>query len=111
MSRARPEKPAYAWAQLYELESRKKRPDTRQARRGRPPHPVKRRNVSVKLTDEEERLLSVNQATLKLQLQSVSKGQVVGLAMRMLNEKLGQVPIADATTWEEVMRLVMERDG
>ncbi len=82
-------KPAYPWAELYNLESRTGTyAARRQLRAGRPPRPVHRVKVTLELTDEERRILKEIQAALATRLSSVAQGQVVGLALRRLKAEL-----------------------
>jgi hypothetical protein len=79
------------WAALYDLESQIE-PTVRRAKatRGRPRNPVPRVAVTSKLTTEEKRIISRNAARIGniLETSAVTKGQVIGLALRLLDKNL-----------------------
>ena len=79
------------WAALYDLESQIEAPVRRaRATRGRPRNPVPRVAVTSKLTTEEKRIISRNAARIGdiLETSAVTKGQVMGLAVRLLEKRL-----------------------
>lgn len=104
----------YPWAELYELESRTRPlPRTKKFRRGRPPRPIEREKVTIELTDEERRILRAIHAALAGRLPSVSQGQVVGLALRLLEARMLAIgkPLAlpeDITDWRGLLTLLEE---
>lgn len=85
----------YPWAELYDLESRTEaHPPRKQLRRGRPNRPIERTRVTLELTDEELDLLLELQSAIRrrfaktVRVSTVSRGQVDGLALRLLKERL-----------------------
>jgi hypothetical protein len=86
------------WAALYNLESGTERQSNDRPRMGRPPRPVPRRTFTVQLTNEEARAMLLMQNTLRASFTheghpvTISRGQVVGWALRLTFEKLGGGP-------------------
>lgn len=82
--------PRYPWAELYDLESGVK--PIRRARRtpGRPPRPVARHKTSITLLDEEKRIYDrlAYELGSHLHPNKVTKSQVLGLALRLLDARL-----------------------
>ncbi|MGQ9555911.1 MAG: hypothetical protein ACUVWR_17560 [Anaerolineae bacterium] len=88
----------YPWALLYNLESQRGQQPMPGARRvGRPPNPIPRSRVMLLLTAEEERALQQATALIqeKLLPARVSRSQVVGMAIRLLQMKLEEQGIAE----------------
>lgn len=118
MKKTRPAKPAYAWLELYELESNPPASTRPAAARkaGRPARPIVRSNTTISLTDEERNLIKENQNALRLRLGEVTQGQTVGFAVRLLHDLLrdrfGEPPIlpAEVATWQDLYALLMRAD-
>ena len=101
----------YPWAALYDIESGVKKLNiAREAQRpGRPPKPVKRLKTSITLTDDEKRLYEKLTYTLgsKLHPNKVTRGQVIGLALRLLDSRLEELP-ASLDSWELMAGILFE---
>ena len=95
----------YPWAELYDIESGIKKLNI--ARRsegpGRPRNIIPRLKTSITLTDEEKRIYEKLAYVLgmKLHPNKVTKGQVIGLALRLLDAHLEEIPDS-VNTWESV---------
>jgi hypothetical protein len=104
----------YPWAELYDIESGVKR--LRLTREdegpGRPPKPVKRIKTSITLTDEEKRIYEKLTYTLgsKLHPNKVTKGQVIGLALRLVDSKLEALP-SSLDSWALLARILFEAEA
>ena len=91
----------YPWALLYNLESQRGQQPMPGVRRiGRPPNPIPRSRVMLLLTAEEERALQQATSIIqeKLYPARVSRSQVVGMAIRLLQMKLEGKGLAEAVT-------------
>ena len=88
----------HPWAELYNIESgvKKAQITPASAGRGRPPNIVKRHKTSITLMDEEKRLYEKLAYVLgsKLHPNTVTKSQVMGLALRLLDTKVNDLPEA-----------------
>lgn len=86
----------YPWASLYDIESGVRTLNLPHALSGpgRPLKPVKRLKTSITLTDEEKRLYEKLAYVLgsKLHPHKVTKGQVIGLALRLLDSQVEKLP-------------------
>jgi len=103
--------PIYPWAELYDIESGIKKINVGLATGGpgRPRKPVKRIKTSITLTDEEKRIYEklAYQLGSKMHPQKVTKGQVIGLALRLLDARLDELP-KKLETWETLAVLLFE---
>jgi hypothetical protein len=93
----------YPWAALYDIESgvRKLNLPHKASGAGRPIKPIKRLHTSITLTDEEKRLherLSYEIGS-KLHPNKVTKSQVLGLALRLLDTQVEKLP-RSVDSWE-----------
>jgi|SRR3990170_7616416 len=104
----------YPWADLYDIESGIKRLNLARPAvgPGRPPKPVKRIKTSITLTDEEKRIYEKLTYVLgsKLHPNKVTKGQVIGLALRLLDAKIEPTP-ASLDSWELLALRLFEPGG
>lgn len=100
---------AYPWAQLFDLESRVSK-TTVQDRPGRPHSAYIRRRKTVMLSDEELSMLEGTELRIKEAMRpaSVTKSQVVGLALRLLNHQATALMPERARSWEEIVRALFE---
>ena len=99
--------PSYPWAELFDLESRiVKAPPVRQPRPGRPSGAVIRRRKTIMLSDEELSMLDITELRLKEAMRPalVTKGQVVSLAIRLLNDRAVKHLPERASSWEDVVK-------
>ncbi len=98
-------KARYPWAELYDVESGVTRIHLSQANvgPGRPRKAVARIKTSITLTDEEKRIYEKLAYELgsKLHPKKVTKGQVIGLALRLLNASTARLPDS-LESWEAV---------
>jgi hypothetical protein len=98
----------YPWAALYDLES--KRRTRGPGQRGRPASTVAKKNKTFSIPIDELGLLTDSEYRLQKALHphSVSKSQVIGLAIRLLNNQLhdtlGQGISVDS--WEKLADMV-----
>ena len=100
----------YPWAALYDLESKRR---TRGAgQRGRPSATVAKKNKTFSIPIDELGLFTDSEYRLQkiLHPHHVSKSQVIGLAIRLLNnrlhEKMGKGVTLDS--WEQLADMVFE---
>jgi hypothetical protein len=104
MTQKRP-RSQYPWAELYDIESGVKRLQrSREAvGPGRPPNLVKRHKTSITLMDEEKRLYEKLAYVLgsRLHPNKVTKSQVMGLALRLLDSRLETLP-ETMESWERL---------
>lgn len=104
----------YPWAELYDIESGVKKLNLNRSQEGpgRPPKPVKRIKTSITLTDEEKRIYEKLNYLLgsKLHPNKVTKGQVIGLALRLLDEKVEQLP-SSLESWENLAETLFDSEG
>lgn len=98
----------YPWAALYDLESKRR---TRGAgQRGRPSSTVAKKNKTFSIPIDELGLFTDSEYRLQKALHPhhVSKSQVIGLAIRLLNTQLYDA-IGEGTTldsWEQLADMV-----
>ncbi len=109
----KPKKYSYPWAELYDMESRVATPPAEAKRPGRPHQLYIRRRTSLMLGDEEQLLL----ATAVLNIQNalrptakVTKGQVYGVAVRVMAARMQYMP-EQVTSWDEVVKALIEGQG
>ncbi len=103
----------YPWAALYDLESKRR---TRGAgQRGRPASTVAKKNKTFSIPLDELGLFTDSEYKLQkvLHPHHVSKSQVIGLAIRLLNnqlqDKLGEGITLDS--WEQLADMVFEEEN
>lgn len=102
------------WAALYDLESQIEPPVRRaKATRGRPRNPVPRVAVTSKLTSEEKRIITRNAARIGeiLETSAVTKGQVIGLALRLLDKRLQREGGPDKAGWGGLVAWLEDEEG
>jgi hypothetical protein len=103
----------HPWAALYDIESgvRKLNLPTPIGRAGRPPKAINRLHTSITLTDEEKRLYEKLTYLLgsKLHPNTVTKSQVLGLALRLLDAQVEKLP-RSVDSWETLARHLFEQD-
>jgi hypothetical protein len=101
--------PPYPWAELYDIESGVKKLKRAGEGKGpgRPKKPIKRLKTSITLTDEEKRIYDrlAYELGSKLHPNKVTKGQVIGLALRLLDEKAQALPSA-MRSWERLAEIL-----
>jgi hypothetical protein len=94
------------WALLYNLESQLGPATLPAVRRvGRRPSLIPRGNVLIQLTADERRTLDENFGLIKTQFAPVklSRGQIVGFALRLMNEMISQKGALEETKdWREL---------
>jgi hypothetical protein len=88
------DKPIYPWAELYDLESGVTQIPQQHHGAGRPRKPINRVPTSITLTDEEKRIFEKLTYSMKMKLYpgKVTKNQVLGLALRLLDVKFEELP-------------------
>lgn len=103
---------AYPWAELYDMESRISGTGTRGGRKGRPASLYTRRRTSLMLSDDEVLMLANATAKLGNALHpgSVTKSQVYGLAIRLLDSRLDSLKDR-VSSWDDVVRVILEERG
>jgi len=103
----------YPWAELYDIESGVKRLQlTRETEGpGRPPKLVQRHKTSITLMDEEKRIYEKLAYIIgsKLHPNTVTKSQVMGLALRLLDSKLEALP-SSIESWELMAEILFEEE-
>jgi hypothetical protein len=100
----------YPWAELYDLESRVSgTAQARSGKTGRPHRAYIRRKTSVMLSDEEQASLERITYLIRQALRpgSVTKSQVYGLAVRLLDHRMGLMP-EHVENWEELIAALFE---
>jgi hypothetical protein len=106
--------PRHPWAELYDIESGVKKPERsgRPVTPGRPHKPFQRFRTSVTFTDEERRIYEKLAYVLgsKLHPNKVTKGQVLGLALRLLDVRVENLPTS-LNSWEELAETLFEEKG
>ena len=108
------QKYAYPWAELYDMESRVTvaKAKARRRGRGRPSSLYTRRRTSLMLSDDEASML--DRATVRLadalRPGSVTKSQVYGLAIRLLDSRLASLSDR-VSSWEDVMHSLLKDVG
>jgi hypothetical protein len=113
MTKEKSGSPRYPWAELYNIESgvKKAQISTMSTGPGRPPSIVKRHKTSITLMDEEKRLYEKLAYVLgsKLHPNTITKSQVMGLALRYLNEKVENLP-ESLKDWEQLAEYLFDQD-
>ena len=103
--------PRHPWAELYNIESgvQKAQITPAMAGPGRPPNIVKRHKTSITLMDEEKRLYDKLAYVLgsKLHPNTVTKSQVMGLALRLLDVRVDELP-ESLNNWGQMAELLFE---
>jgi hypothetical protein len=103
--------PSHPWAELYNIESgvQKAHIATAAAGPGRPPNIVKRHKTSITLMDEEKRIYDKLAYVLgsKLHPNTVTKSQVLGLALRLLDAKTDELPNS-LNNWDQMAELLFD---
>ncbi len=101
----------HPWAELYNIESGVKKAQIASITTGpgRPPNIVKRHKTSITLMDEEKRLYEKLAYVLgsKLHPSTVTKSQVLGLALRFLDAKVEEIPDS-LGDWDQLAKLLFE---
>ena len=101
----------HPWAELYNIESGVKKAQISSATTGpgRPPNIVKRHKTSITLMDEEKRLYDKLAYVLgsKLHPNTVTKSQVMGLALRFLDTKINSLP-ESLNDWDQLAQILFE---
>jgi hypothetical protein len=103
--------PRHPWAELYNIESGVQKayitPAT--AGPGRPPNIVKRHKTSITLMDEEKRIYDKLAYVLgsKLHPNSVTKSQVMGLALSLLDAKIEELP-ESLNNWDQMAEFLFD---
>lgn len=106
-------KPNYPWAELYDMESRvSSATPVRSGKMGRPPRIYPRRKTSVMLSDEEQAALEKITYTIRQAMRpgSVTKSQVYGLAVRLLDHHMEQLP-NHVANWDQVVQSLFDGEG
>jgi len=102
-------KPNYPWAELYDMESRvSKATPVRSGKTGRPTRVYPRRKTSVMLSDEEQAALYLIRQAMRPG--SVTKSQVYGLAVRLLDYRMEQLP-DHVANWDQVIQSLFDGEG
>ena len=105
--------PKYPWAELYDIESgaKRSRMSTPSTGRGRPPSMVKRHRTTITLLDEERKIFEKLTYAMKERLHphTVTKGQVLGLALRFLDAQVEAIP-GSLADWEQLVDLLFEQE-
>jgi hypothetical protein len=99
--------PSYPWAELFDLESRIVKPaPAKQARPGRPHRAFIRRRTTIMLSDEELSMLDITELRIKESMRPalVTKGQVIGLAVRLLNDRALKLLPERSSSWEDIVK-------
>ena len=101
---------SYPWAELYDLELRVSgTTPVRSGKTGRPHRAYIRRKTSVMLSDEEQEALERITYLIRQALRpgSVTKSQVYGLAVRLLDHRMKLMP-EHVDNWEQLIRTLFE---
>ena len=106
-------KPNYPWAELYDLESRV--PGSarmRSGKTGRPTRAYIRRKTSVMLSDDEQAMLEKIAYLIRQAMRpgSVTKSQVYGLAVRLLDFRIQSLP-EHVENWNQVIKVLFDGEG
>ncbi len=103
-------KPNYPWAELYDMESRVSgATPVRSGKVGRPSRTYIRRRTSVMLSDEEQDALEKSTYLIRQAMRpgAVTKSQVYGLAVRLLDHRLKLLP-DHVANWDQVIQSLFE---
>ncbi len=109
---SRKNKPNYPWAELYDMESHVSgATPVRSGKVGRPSRTYIRRRTSVMLSDEEQDALEKSTYLIRQAMRpgSVTKSQVYGLAVRLLDHRLKLLP-DHVTNWDQVIQSLFEAE-
>jgi hypothetical protein len=108
------DQPRYPWAELYDVESGVNRIANPQpgAGPGRPRKPVSRLKTSITLTDDEKRLYEklTYELGTRLHPRKVTRGQVIGLALRLLETRTDDLPVS-LESWESVAEILFQAEA
>ena len=107
---SRKTKPNYPWAELYDMESRVSgAAAVRSGKTGRPSRIYPRRKTSVMLSDEEQAALEKITYLIRQAMRpgSVTKSQVYGLAVRLLDHRMEQLP-DHVASWNQLIQSLFE---
>jgi len=111
MSDKKTTSPRHPWAELYNIESGVKKSQITHpmAGPGRPPNIVKRHKTSITLMDEEKRIYDKLAYVLgsKLHPNTVTKSQVIGLALRLLDVEVEELP-ESLNNWDQMADLLFK---
>jgi len=99
----KPSQPKYPWAQLYDSESGVVDIPRTASGPGRPKNLVTRHKTSLSFLDEEKRVFEkvTYEITQLLHPHKVTKSQVLGLAIRLLENEMGSLP-KYIHSWEQL---------
>ena len=100
----------YPWAKLYNLESRVSgRTEPEPGRPGRRHRTYIRRPMTAYLSDEEMSIVDRTDLRMREALRpaTVTKSQIFGLAVRLLDNRMQFVP-EHATDWEQIVQALFE---
>jgi hypothetical protein len=102
---------AYPWAELYDLESRHRVSTGTPRRQGRPNRIYPRHGTSIMLSDEEMSIFDELHYRIRSALRpaTVTKGQVHGLALRLLQSKAENLP-ERADSWDALVRILFPEE-
>ena len=104
---------AYPWAKLYNLESGIPGPESgyTTSRVGRPFRPFPRRAKTTYLSDEEISIVNRDLFRIReaMRPSSVTQYQLIGLALRLLDDRIKLLP-ERVSTWDEVVQAIFEGD-
>jgi hypothetical protein len=103
-------KPNYPWAELYDMESHiSSATQVRSGKIGRPPRAYIRRKTSVMLSDEEQSALEKATFMIRQAMRpgTVTKSQVYGLAVRLLDYKMRSLP-DHVANWDQVIQSLFD---
>lgn len=106
-------KPNYPWAELYDMESRvSSATPVRSGKTGRPARIYPRRKTSVMLSDDEQAALEKITYLIRQAMRpgSVTKSQVYGLAVRLLDYRMEQLP-DHVANWDQVIQSLFDGEG
>ncbi len=103
-------KPNYPWAELYDMESHVSgAAPVRSGKVGRPSRTYIRRRTSIMLSDEEQDALEKNTYLIRQAMRpgSVTKSQVYGLAVRLLDHRMKLLP-DHVKNWDQVIQSLFD---
>ena len=110
-SRTKSPATTYPWAELYDLESRRREPTGTPRKPGRPNRLYPRHGTAIMLSDEEIAIFDALHYRIRSALRpaTVTKGQIHGLALRLLQNKIEDLP-ERADSWEELVRILFAEE-
>jgi len=96
---------SYPWAELYDLESHHRETTGTPRKQGRPNRLYPRHATSIMLSDDEVAIFDALHYRIRSALRpaTVTKGQVHGLALRLLESQFENLP-KHAESWDELVR-------